>query len=198
MKSKLVVALMFLIAAGISATAEASLLLIFDENGNGTYELDGGPVTPLTFTIAQDPGPGGLDNALIYFLPTTVGGGDLAICEVGMATCTSSEYSDLLRFESSDGSLDLPATQMVFYSALGGTDLADIGFPTEIFPGAITSEIVFGDGSIGFDWRPNGPAYPDGNQYIGTSDAAPVPEPATLTLFALGAGALAACRRKRA
>ena len=206
MKVTLALALAVSIAIVTGTASEAALLLQFDENGNGTYQLNGGPSTPLPFIVAQDPGPGGLANALIYLLPTTVTTGDVPICESGLSTCTSSQFSDLLRFEQADGTIQtgglftFTATQMVYYSdsTPGDTDLADVGFPSIILQNGGPIAEIGPEGNNFFDWRPDGVPYPFGNEYIGISDA--VPEPGTFVLVSLGAfaaGIFVAGKRRR-
>ena len=119
--------------------APAVVLMTVDENGNGN--IDGAPVVPAGFLL-QDPGPGGLANALNYPVATaafslgTAVAGDVLITEPG----AGSTPSDLIRFRP--GSLfPSPSPSIVtFYSdnSDGVDSLADIGFPTALNANRVT------------------------------------------------------------
>ena len=168
------------------AQAQQTNSVFVDENGNGT--LNG---QPIPFTIGQDPGPGGLPNALIYHLAAfgnwTVG--DLLLQEPS----GTGGGSDLIRFN--------PGGSLVFYSdtepgEIG--ELADIGLPTERYSNNLTrTELDNPDGSDGILYVPtegSNPGFLTGLQmvYQITSD---VPEPAAPSLLALGG--LAMLRRRK-
>ena len=182
-------------APGLSAlTPVGPFLVRFDESGNATIQVNGGPVTPLTGILSPDPtlpaGPGqGL--ALTYMLPEPVFAGDVSFAEVA-----GGPASDWLRFTDSAGNLRSATgvgTRMLFYSdvELGEADaaLADRPFPANLGSGNFLAQVEIGtEGNNGFDYRPGGvPAFQN-NEYIGISD--PVPEPETYALMLAGMGAL--------
>jgi hypothetical protein len=169
--------------------ASASFILYFDENGNASYTqtlLSGAVVSgTIVGVVAQDPSaPAGM-MGLTYALPELVNNGDLLIMEPGNPTAPV--VSDMLRFTNNLGDLTLghqTANLLIYYSDIeqgeANTDLADLPFTTNT-----TSSIpeVGGEGNNGFDWQPGGVPYPNGNEYVGISDA---PEPATLTMLGIG------------
>ena len=92
-------------------------------------------------------------------------------------------------------------TVMLFYSDFEqgetGASLADRGFPANLGSGNTLAQLEVGaEGNNGFDYRP-GAAYPANNEYIGISDAAPIPEPENYALMLGGLGALAIVARRR-
>jgi hypothetical protein len=169
--------------------------ITFDENGNGSISVNGGPVEPLQGSLMPDPTNGGVP-ALTYLLPQRVVTGTLLIYEDAGKTI----LGDALRFTDAagtiSGGLSGDGVRMIFYSALGGGMLADTGFPANILTGGPTSSIVENaDGT--FDYLPGGV---QDNQYHGVSQevspAVPsTPEPSSLSLLALGGVALAGWRR---
>ncbi len=109
------------------------MILHFDENGNGTIAMNGGPTTSLTGVLATDPSnpnSGGVP-VLTYFLPLPVVSGDVSFAEPGGG------ISDWLRFTDNTGVISGGVTgagsRMIFYSDLElrvfNGDLADTGFP---------------------------------------------------------------------
>jgi len=145
----------------------------FDEFGNGSFQVfvpEIGGYGPLTPSLGQIDGNG----FLAYQLPEFVVPGDLAIFE------PTGEFvlSDGLRF------LDGPNTSFMEYFSDPGDDApADTGFPSDFD----VSNFIFETGPEG----DNGFTYVAGsgdpattNFYIGASDS-PIPEPASLVLWAL-------------
>ena len=175
--------------------------LQIDENGNG---LLNGAFHP--GFLQQDPGPGGLSNALTYTTPAGLVVGDLLLHE------PSGAESDLIRWNA-NGTL-------VFYSdssdidtnpvtGLPQPDLADIGLPGASYPNgvSVTETGLFGHpysetGPNGYVYIPiaGQPGYDPSNPnnqptYIIISD---IPEPGTVSLVCVGlVGLLAAIRRKQ-
>jgi hypothetical protein len=115
----------------------------------------------------------------VYTLPETVGEGDVGIGEFGTGI-----LSDVLTFTDANGGLDGFGDLLIFYSALGGGELADSGFPDSDFS-IVTNENA--NGSF---------TYSVGNIYIGESPEG-VPEPVTLSLFGAGLVGAAALRRRK-
>ena len=174
-------------------------VLQIDENGNGL--LNGGNHPGF---LQNDPGPGGLPNALTYTTPAGLVVGDLLLHEPGGAE------SDLIRWNNN--------ATLVFYSDTteGETlpDLADIGLPGLAYPNGISlfetglvlnppAMVLYAEnGTNGYIYVPlvGQPGYDPsnpGNQptYIIISD---VPEPGTVALVGLSlAGLLAVIRRKK-
>jgi hypothetical protein len=92
------------------------------ENGTGTLQNSNGFNAPLVGVPAPDPGPGGLSNALTFGLlnPPGLVGGDFIMTDPGL-----SPVSDIIRFNSLAGTA-------IFYSLVGGGQLADTGLPTAL------------------------------------------------------------------
>jgi hypothetical protein len=174
------VVVIFVMSVCVGQATVVDLTVVFDENGNGTFLG-----SPLSHIIGQDPGPGGLPNALIYtppFGPQFFG--DLLISEPPFEP-THANISDVVRFNENG--------TIVFYSELPETpaevpDLADVGLPTVIFGNPI---YLLEEGSEGYNWVDYTPAigqpgylsnYPGATYHI-ISD---VPEPSTAILFCIG------------
>lgn len=202
------------LAVGAALNASATIVITVDENGNGTW--DGAPLVPAG-GLANDTGPGGLANALTYYLQissTSIGfvtPGDLKVTEPG-----SSALSDLIRFRSGNPLFFTPAS-FVFYSdnSDGSDSLADIGFPTAFNTLTFTMVepgVEGGSQIIHYVPTPNQPGYVadptnPGHAYViynFISDAGTVvPEPTTmiagaLLLLPFGASALRLLRKKQA
>ena len=150
--------------------------------------------------LFNDPGPGGLPNALTYTTPAGLVVGDLLLHEPGGGE------SDLIRWNNN--------AMLVFYSDLGDDDSADIGLPGGSYANAISlietglvlnppAMVAYSeDGINGYIYvpLPGQPGYDTnnpGNQptYIIISD---IPEPGTVALVGLSlVGLLAVIRRRK-
>jgi hypothetical protein len=198
-------ALGVLLFAGGRVSAQISVITItVDENGNGTINGFGG-LNSLPFAIQPDPGPGGLAAVLTYNLGSPPGfvAGDLLLTEPGQ-----SGLSDVIRFNP-DLTLAVPNTgTLVFYSdnTDGSPDLADTPTPPLAFyTNNIVRAEVGPEGNNGFTYTPTAgqPGFVAGASvpvtYVIQSDvpAAPVPEPCTLALLAIGGASLAGYRWRR-
>jgi len=167
-------------ASLIASPASAAFIFLFDENGNGCVaNADHVCTTPSPGTLEADPTGRVAGNVLVYTLPETVGEGDVGIGEFGTGI-----LSDVLTFTDANGGLDGFGDLLIFYSALGGGELADSGFPDSDFS-IVTNENA--NGSF---------TYSVGNIYIGESPEG-VPEPVTLSLFGAGLVGAAALRRRK-
>ena len=178
MKNHLATAIVLIgtLAGGVASSQAFSITTTIDENGNGSLTNTNGFNSSLPFALQNDPGPGGLPQALTYGLlnPPGLTAGDLALTDVACGGC----IMDIIRFNPSE-SIAGTTGALVFYSNNTGS-LADIGLPTafyatmlslpEIAGGAIYTPIL---GQPGFVANAGGPV-----TYHITSDSRPVPVPA--------------------
>ena len=195
-----------------TAAAPDPMILHFDENGNATIAVNGGPTMTLTGSLMADPANpnGGGTPVLTYLLPQPVVSGDVSFAEppATASSCTPtslSSCSDWLRFTDNTGVINGNATgagsRMIFYSdfELGelNPDLADTGFPANIGTGNVFASVEVGpEGNNGFDYLPAGVHYPANNEYVGISDAA-VPEPTSLVLLGSAIAMMGLAKRRR-
>ena len=190
-------------APGLSAlTPVGPFLFTFNENGQGTIAINGGPATTLNGVLAVDPSvPGGPGQqlALTFMLPEPVVTGDVSFAE------PTGGISDWIRFTDAAGTISGAATgagpRMLFYSDFEvgavNAELADTGFPANIGTGNFVARLEVGvEGNNGFNYLPGAP-YPQNNQYIGISDAIPEPETYAMLLAGLGLMGFVARRRRQ-
>jgi hypothetical protein len=191
------------LAPGLSALQPAGpFLLSFDENGNATIAVNGGPPTVLHGTLMNDntlPVGSTAVNVLTYLLPPTepVITGTVEIPE---PLADGGGISDALRFTNATGIIDGSSSgttgRMIYYSEPGENDLADTGFPINLITGNffIGPTEVGPDCCNGFDYRPGGVPAPMNNEYVGISD---VPEPTSLVLLGSAMAMMGLIKRRR-
>lgn len=170
------------VAATLIASPANAFIFLFDENGNGCIgNVDFHCETSSPGVLESDPTGRVSGDVLVYSLPELVITGDVGIGEFG-----TNVLSDVLTFTNANG--DLSGAQdgdlMIFYSELGGGELADSGFPDKVFTIFATEDA---NGSF---------TYNVGNIYVGESPEG-VPEPVTLSLFGAGLLGAASLRRRR-
>ena len=188
------------------AFAQFSITITVDENCHGQFTNTTGFLSALPCAQQQDPGPGGLANAVTYGLlgPPGLVAGDLIILE----SVGSLVGSDLIRFNPNELIAGTTGA-LVFYSdiAEGGDSLADLGNPTSLYTNNLSVVEVGPEGVNGFSYTPTAgqPGFIGGAAgpvtYVIQSDvAAPVPEPGTVLLAvpAFGLILISVVRRRRA
>jgi hypothetical protein len=184
--------LLFLAAA--PAFAQSTVTISFDENCTGLFENSNGSSFSLDCGPLNDPGPGGLSNALFYNMlnPPGLVAGDVFILEPN-----SQILSDILRFDP-----NVQGGGVFVYSGLGG-DLADTGFPSDHNQNSVTVfEVGFGKGGQGVsytpvDGQPGFVALSAGPVTYNLASDSEVPEPATGLLLLAPLAAFALRRGKR-
>lgn len=185
------------LAAAASAASITPVLISVDEFGNGTIQFSGGPSGPLHGILQADPGPGGLASALTYNLggPPSIVAGDVFLSEPGRDS-----LSDIIRFNPAGTGPASYAASLVFYSDTsdGVDSLADTGFPNSFYDNRTTVLEVGPEGANGASYTPNSdqPGYVPGFlvTYAITSDSE-IPEPASVSLFAIAGGLFLAGKR---
>jgi hypothetical protein len=163
-------------------------MIAVDEWGYGTYNQ-----IRLQWTVGPDPGPGGLQSTLIYYIPPGAIPGDLILTEPGHIEM----WSDLIRWN--------PGGMLVFYS--DGTDGCDAPADTPTPPSDFYLNMLFvteqedGTGWSGcvYTPQPGQPGYNpsiSGLTYVITSE---IPEPGSLPALFTGLAGLGglALRKRR-
>ena len=118
----LVFALAFVAGLHNAAAQGFNVTITLHENGTGMFQNSNGFNSPLVGAPAPDTGPGGLPNALTFGLlnPPGLVAGDFIMTDPGL-----SPVSDIIRFNSLNGTA-------IFYSLVGGGQLADTGLPAAL------------------------------------------------------------------
>jgi hypothetical protein len=161
-----------------------------NEDGTGSA-VTGASTVNLTGVNQQDPGPGGLSNALVF----TVGNSSLLTTgDLFLIDPTTFAISDIIRFNFSGGS-----DEIVFYSrADGGNAKADTGFPGAFYANDLD---IFENPNGPTTYTPTTgqPGFIDfgGLTYV-INSAEAVPEPSTFALVTLPALAFVCSRLGRA
>lgn len=154
-----------------------------NEDGTGTA-VTGNSTVNYTGVNQQDPGPGGLSNALVFNVGTSplLTSGDLFLIDP-----TTFAISDIIRFNNIGG-----VDQIVFYSRADGDGAkADTGFPGAFYANDLD---IFENpnGSTVYTPTTGQPGFIDfgGLTYV-INSAEPVPEPSSVGLmFVVAAGGL--------
>jgi hypothetical protein len=178
------------------ASAQFTITITVDENAHGTFTNTSGFNSALPVAMLPDPGPGGLPSALTYGLlsPPGLVAGDLILLE---PPPTLGQLSDIIRFNPNQN-----GGSLVFYSDKfeADPDLADTGFPGDLYSNTATFVEVGPEGNNGFTYTPtaNQPGFVAGAggpvTYVIRSD---VPEPASLVALPAVAGMCCCIRRRR-
>jgi len=137
--SRIVLAVLFALAASATTLRAAPLLptFSFHENGNGKLKLPllfGGGVIPLPGTLTSDPGPGGLASALAFTAHPLAGPfpeGDVVLLDA------SGHVSEILRFDLETNPGPGSPQLIFFYSNDHGGLLADTGLPSSMFSNTV-------------------------------------------------------------
>jgi hypothetical protein len=183
-----------LLAGSAGAAPLANPLITVNEFSIGTIQFPGQSGIALVGTPRADPGPGGLASALTYNLlgPPSLVAGDVLIQELIGAELV---LSDIIRFNpAGTGDNSSYPASLVFYSDNGGgvAGPADTGFPTGQYTNVLTTvEVVGLDGVTGLVYTPtaNQPGFVPGFD-VAYNIVSDVPEPASISLFAIGGGLL--------
>ena len=135
--SRIVLAVLFALAASANTLRAAPLLptFSFHENGNGQLELPNGFVILLSGALTTDPGPGGLASALAFTAHPLVAPfpeGDVVLLDA------SGHVSDILRFDPETSPGPGSPQLIFFYSNDHGGLLADTGLPSQMFTNTVT------------------------------------------------------------
>jgi hypothetical protein len=184
-----------LLVAFLAGPAQATdgILITVDENGHGFLNDQ-----PLNYFIGQDPGPGGLPNALIYSFSLPGQQDAIGLGDVYLREGVEQGWSDLIRFYPVSTSLNY----LVFYSdsGPGDTELADVGFPTAFYEYNVTIPELGPEGDNGAYYTPLLGQPPDPGAIYGYDVTyhfiSDVPAPPAVWLLGSGLLGLAGLRRR--
>ena len=193
------------IAAAVSSFSQAanafSITISVNENGNGTFTSTRPSFSLLPHAFVDDPGPGGLPNALTYSLlnPPGLAEGDVFLTEADGA------ISDVIRFNPLQNIPGIGTGTLVFYSDnVDGVDNpADgPGLPQDFYANTISIPEVGIEGNDGALYTPTAgqPGFVAGAAGPVTYDIisdSPIPLPPALPLFTSVVGGLALLQRWR-
>jgi hypothetical protein len=187
----------FLLYGSSSAVAlvDGNIAITVDENGNGSINGFSGPET-LPFALQNDPGPGGLANALTYSMtgPTSVTSaltfGDVLLRN-GLGVIAD------IRFNRNEVCTDGTVGCLVFYAdnSDGFDSLADTGLPGALYANVADVTLEAGNGAVYAIYTPieGQPGFVDGAAAPVVYDLieeVPVPEPASLGVLLAGLAGL--------
>jgi PEP-CTERM motif len=178
-------ALALTVASILLVTQASGATITVDEFGNGAVLLTV-PV-PLPFRFGNDPGPGGLNNVLIYMLPFAGVQGDVLLNDPGIGVL------DVIRFNG-DGTLIFYSDNIDGFDAPADTPSPPLSFYTN----TVTLTEVGPEGNNGATYAPtpNQPGFGvfagQATTYVFVSDS--VPEPGTMCLMGAGLAILIGSR----
>jgi len=171
-------ALALTVASIVLVTEASGGTITVDEFGNGSLLLTV-PI-PLPFKIGFDPGPGGLNNVLIYTLPFGGIQGDVLLNDPGIGVL------DVIRFNG-DGTLIFYSDNIDGFDAPGDTPSP----PGAFYANTVTLTEVGPEGNNGATYAPtaNQPGFGifggQATTYVFISDSQ-IPEPGTMCLIGGG------------
>ena len=180
-----------LLVLATNGSARAGLIFSFDENGNGSVTINGGPAQRVQGTLLPDKSMAGYPLELTYILGPITGPfnpgrvNDVLVYEDAAKTV----LSDVVRFSDANGDVGVAnIDRLIFYSLPGSGALADNGLPTNS-NGSIPVQTTEVNGSFQFN--------SGDNVFIGNPSVAAVPEPSSIVLAGIGALMVLARRADR-
>jgi hypothetical protein len=166
---------------GLGSPALADFIVSVDENGHGTLQADHSTL-PFSGILAPDPGPGGLPAVLTYPLPFLATQGDVLLMD-------GANRLDVIRFNGGE-TLTFYSDNIDGFDALGDTS----GLPGAFYANQVSIPEIGSEASNGAVYTPLpgqpgfDPLFQPTYKFISDGTGAAVPEPASITLLATGAG----------